>query len=186
MSPFRWVTPDSLGALHLQLSENQTRMANTMKIEIAPEWDELERIRLDAADFLEKHGFAEQVRVATVMVLSELLENSVKYGSFTHKTDKVSILLDLSGDHITVEVTNPIAESSLPNLDKLDKTIQWVRGFQDPFEAYVKRLREISKKPLDDKESGLGIVRIAYEGKVALDFFVSDKDLLTVSAVRNI
>ena len=161
-------------------------MANTMKTEIAPEWDELERIRLDAGDFLEKNGLAEQVSDATVMVLSELLENSVKYGSFTHKSDKVSIRLDLSGDQITVEITNPIAESSLPDLEKLDKTIQWVRGFQDPFEAYVKRLREISKKSLDDKESGLGIVRIAYEGKVALDFFVTEKDLLTVSAVRNI
>ena len=64
--------------------------------------------------------------------------------------------------------------------------IQWVRGFQDPFEAYVKRLREIAKKSLDDKESGLGIVRIIYEGQVDLDFFVTDKDLLTVSAILNL
>ena len=161
-------------------------MANTLKIEIAPDWDELERIRLEAGQFLERHGLADQVNHSTVMVLSELLENSVKYGSFSRKTDKVSVTLDLSPELITVEVSNPISDSSLPDLATLDKMIQWVRGFQDPFEAYVKRLREISKKPLDDKESGLGIVRIAYEGKVALDFFVGDNDLLTVSAVREL
>ena len=161
-------------------------MADIMKIELAPEWDELEPIRLEAGRFLEEHGFSEQVSHSTVMVLSELLENSVKYGSFSDEKDKVSVILELGTDQITVEVSNPIAESTLPHLDILDRTIQWVRGFQDPFEAYVKRLKEISKKPLDDRESGLGIVRIVYEGRVALDFFVSDQDVLTVSAVRNL
>ena len=46
----------------------------------------------------------------------------------------------------------------------------------------VEKLKEISKKPLEDEESGLGLARIAYEGKAILDFFVFE-DILNVSAV---
>ena len=161
-------------------------MVDKMHIEFVPDWDELEGIRLNASRFLEERGLAKSINHSMVMVLSELLENSIKYGSFTKSSAKVSVAVECSRKQITVEVTNPIGESSLSNLDSLDRMIQWVRGFQDPFEAYVKRLREISKKPLDDSESGLGIVRIVYEGHVDLDFFVTDEDLLTVSAIREL
>lgn len=161
-------------------------MVNKMHIDLAPEWDKLEEIRLEAGRFLEQHGLTQSINHSMVMVLSELLENSIKYGSFTEGSAKVSVDLECGRNQIMVEVTNPIDESCLPDLDNLDRMIQWVRGFQDPFEAYVKRLREIAKKSLDDKESGLGIVRIIYEGQVDLDFFVTDKDLLTVSAILNL
>ena len=161
-------------------------MVDIMHIDLAPDWDKLEGIRLDAGRFLEQHGATSVINHSMVMVLSELLENSVKYGSFSESADQVSVDLEYGRNQITVEVTNPISESSLADLDNLDRMIQWVRGFQDPFEAYVKRLREISKKPLDDRASGLGIVRIVYEGQVDLDFFVTNKDLLTVSAIRDI
>ena len=72
------------------------------------------------------------------------------------------------------------------NLSKLDKRIQWIRSFQDPFEAYIERIKEVSKKPLHDKESGIGLVRIAYEGNALLDFFVNDNSTVNVSAVTNI
>ena len=161
-------------------------MVDKMHIDLAPDWDQLEEIRLEAGRFLEQHGLAKSINQSTVMVLSELLENSIKYGSYSAGSDKVSVDLEYGRNQITVEVTNPINDSSLPDLDTLDRMIQWVRGFQDPFEAYVKRLREISIKPLDDRESSLGIGRIIYEGQVDLDFFVTDEDLLTVSAIRNL
>ena len=34
-----------------------------------------------------------------------------------------------------------------------------------------------------DENSGLGLVRIAYEGDAILDFFVSDEGILNVSAI---
>jgi hypothetical protein len=71
-------------------------------------------------------------------------------------------------------------------LSRLDQTIQWIRGYQDPFEAYIERIKEVSKKPLKDMESGIGLVRIAYEGKALLDFFVGDNNVLNVSVVSNI
>ena len=71
------------------------------------------------------------------------------------------------------------------HLRKLDKTLQWIRGFQDPFQAYVERIKQISRKPFDDEISGLGLVRIAYEGNAILDFFLSEDNQLNVSAVSN-
>ena len=71
------------------------------------------------------------------------------------------------------------------HLRKLDKTLQWIRGFQDPFQAYVQRIRKISRKPLDDEFSGLGLTRIAYEGQAILDFFLTEGNQLNVSAISH-
>ena len=154
-----------------------------MKATLSPNWDELEAVRQGAYDFLQDHDLHDDIVYSTVMVLSELLENSIKYGIFDPDS-KVQVSLDIDDRCIIIEVTNPVSEACYEDLEKLDRMVQWVRGYQDPFEAYVERMKEVSKKSLHDTESGLGIVRIAYEGNVTIDFFVSDEDLLTVSAIR--
>ena len=161
-------------------------MDTSMRIAINPVWGEIEAVRNRVHQFLEQLELSKNIISSMVMVLSELAENSIKYGSFKVPESQVEIHLEVGANMITAEVSNAVDDSCLANLKKLDRMIQWVRGYQDPFEAYVERLKEVSKKPLQDEESGLGIVRIAYEGKVVLDFFVSENDLLTVSAVRNL
>lgn len=156
-----------------------------MKVTLSPNWDELESVREEAYGFLHDRDLDDDIVYSTVMVLSELLENSIKYGHFKDSDSKVQIALTIDEPNIVVEVTNPVNEACYVDLEKLDRMIQWVRGYQDPFEAYVERMKEVSKKSLHDTESGLGIVRIAYEGNVTIDFFVNDEDLLTVSAIRS-
>ena len=156
---------------------------NTMKTTLRPDWDEIEPLRLKAYNFFGSHELSDNIVHSLVMVLGELLENSVKYGNYKASDDHIQISINVGKKIITIEVANPIDDSNLDDLKRLDRMIQWVRGYQDPFEAYIERLKEVAKKPLHDKESGLGIVRIAYEGDVILDFFVSEDNLLTVSAV---
>ncbi|MFC1543165.1 ATP-binding protein [Candidatus Neomarinimicrobiota bacterium] len=156
---------------------------NTMKITLSPNWDEIEPLRIQAYDFFGSHELSDNIIHSLVMVLGELLENSVKYGSYKTTDSRIQISINISKKIITIEVTNPVDDTNLNDLKSLDRMVQWVRGYQDPFEAYIERLKEVAKKPLHDKESGLGIVRIAYEGNVILDFFVSEDNLLTVSAV---
>jgi len=156
---------------------------DTMKVTLRPVWDEIEPLRLQAHDFFGSHGLSGNTIQSLVMVLGELLENSVKYGSYKESDGQIQISIHIGKKIITIEVTNPVDDSSLDDLKRLDRMIQWVRGYQDPFEAYIERLKEVAKRPLHDKESGLGIVRVAYEGDVILDFFVSEDNLLTVSAV---
>ena len=70
-------------------------------------------------------------------------------------------------------------------LKKLDDTIQWIRGYQSPFEAYVEKLKQVSAQPYAPGESGLGLARIAYEGQCVLDFYVDETDVLAMSAVHH-
>ncbi len=157
-------------------------MAHTLKLHLPPDWNQIEKIRIAGQGFLETHGFQRDLIHSLIMILSELLENSIKYGNFEKSSTEINISLDISKCIVTIEVNNPIDKRSADHLKRLDQTIQWIRGYQDSFQAYVEKLREISKKPLHDEESGLGLTRIAYEGKAILDFFVLD-NMLNVSAI---
>lgn len=160
-------------------------MYKTTTFSIAPDWDNIEDAREKVAQFLLANELHQDLIDTIVMVISELLENSLKYGSYTGEDDEVRVYIEISSSYIVAEVSNPIDDSCLPNLKKMDRMIQWVRGYQDPFEAYVQRLKLVSRKPIMDKESGLGLVRIAYEGDVTLDF-ISDKNSLSVSALKSL
>lgn len=158
-------------------------MGESMNVDIVPNWDEIERVRNAVSGYLNEHGFSADAVNAVTMVVSELVENAIKYGSYKRDTDIVKTTVSIDGKHVIVEVKNPIDNLSLPYLRHLDSTIQWIRGYQDPFETYIIKLRQISTKPLQDTESGLGLVRISYEGQSILDFYVNENNMLNVSAV---
>ena len=161
-------------------------MEDSLKITIKADWNEIEQVREKGGQFLRNYGFSEDDVHSVVMVISELIENSIKYGTFKKSQNNVTVTLNISKSLITIEVINPVDEKTAYDLKRLDRTIQWIRGYQDSFEAYIERMKEISKKPLNDEESGLGLVRIAYEGKAILDFFVREDNILNVSAVTRI
>jgi hypothetical protein len=160
-------------------------MEKILKLNLAPEWDEIEKVRNKSSGFLESHGFSESHINALTMVVSELMENAVKYGSFTGKAGLIDLSIDINKNNVIIEVKCPVDAGEISHLRKLDETIQWIRGFQDPFEAYIVKLKEVATKSLQDKESGLGLVRISYEGQSILDFYVGDDNILSVSAVYN-
>ena len=160
-------------------------MKRSMRLAVKAKWHAIEKIRNKSSRFLESHGLSSDSVQALTMVISELIENSIKYGKFTPPKNEVMVDIHVEEDMVTAEVVNPIDKTAYSHLKELDKTIQWIRGYQDPFEAYVERVKEVSKKPLSNEESGLGLTRIAYEGKAILDFFLGEDDLLNVSAVSN-
>ncbi len=161
----------------------KTPMKRSMKLTVKPNWEEIEQVRNSSSEFLRSHGFSGDAVNALTMVISELIENGIKYGNFKAPENKVFLTIHIGSRVVTVEVVNPVDETAHVHLRRLDRTIQWIRGYQDPFQAYTERIRAVSKRPLHDKESGLGLVRIAYEGKSILDFFVGDDNVLNVSAV---
>jgi len=163
-------------------------MKNSLKFSVKPKWNEIEQIRQKASGFLKSLGLSTDAVLSHTMVISELIENGIKYGNFKLPKDKVEVEIHRNRNIITVEVINPVDQfndATHDHLVKLDKTIQWIRGYQDPFEAYVEKLKEVSRRPLTDEESGLGLVRIAYEGQAILDFFVGEEGSINVSAVSN-
>ncbi len=158
-------------------------MKRSIKLMIDANWEDIETIRAESSRFLTSHRFSKDIVDAVTMIISELAENSIKYGSFADPEHKVEVNVSLAEDKIIVEVINPFNETAHRHLKRLDKTIQWIRGYQDPFEAYIERMKEVSRKPLTDEESGLGLVRIAYEGGAILDFFVNENGMVNISTI---
>lgn len=161
-------------------------MNKSIEFDVKPDWDEIEKVRNESADFLQSHELSDDTIHSLSMIISELIENGLKYGDFETEGNKVVVIINVAANMVTVEVLNPVDKSAYEHLSKLDKTIQWIRGYQDPFEAYIERIKEVSKKPLHDMESGIGLVRIAYEGNALLDFFVAENNMLNVSVVSNL
>jgi len=161
-------------------------MKTSIEFAVKPDWDEIEKVRNESVEFLQSHGLSDDTIHSLSMIISELIENGLKYGDFKTKGANVAVIINVATRSVSVEVLNPVDDSAFENLAKLDKTIQWIRGYQDPFEAYIERIKEVSKKPLHDLESGIGLVRIAYEGNALLDFFVAENNMLNVSAVSNL
>jgi hypothetical protein len=157
-------------------------MASTLKREILPDWDAIDGVRDEVMAFLRTTAEPTPVIDAIAMVVSELTENAIKYGKFTD-ADRVIVSVESSSGAITVEVRNPTSQEDMVQLSRLDRTIQWIRGYQDPFQAYLARLQEVSMQSVESGESGLGLVRVAYEGESSLDFYLGEGGTLAVSAV---
>lgn len=159
-------------------------MEPSLELSVRPRWEEIDAAREEAVSFLREHAFAEALVNAAGMIVCELAENATKYGAFDDPAQRIDIAIRKDVSSLTIEVKSPVGAADDENLRRLDKTVQWIRGFQNPFEAYLERLKEVSAQSLESRESGLGLVRIAYEGQSVLDFFLDEQNVLAVSAVH--
>ena len=155
---------------------------NVLQLRISPDWDTVKATWDASQAMLRESGLDNDDAYALSMVSQELLENAVKYGKF-ERGDAVAFEIRVSDEFVTIEVRSPVSESGESALREFDHMVQWVRSFADPFEAYVERMRAVSSQPYAAGKSGLGLARIAYEGRCLLDFYVDDSSTLAVSAV---
>jgi len=118
-------------------------MGEVLNLRIDPKWDEIEVVRQKCSDFLASKDFADDAVHALTMVVSELTENSIKYGTFKNNKKEVLVDVYVGYDMVTIEVNNPIGKEAHDNLQRLDKMIQGIRGYQDPFEAYIEKMKEV-------------------------------------------
>ena len=160
---------------------NRSARASVLDLGIEPEWDAVKAAWDPCRAMLARAGVGEDESYQLAMVAQELLENAVKYGSF-RGGERVALELRVLPEEVTVEVKSRVGVDDA-HLRRFDQTIQWVRGFQDPFEAYVERMKIVSAQPYAQGESGLGLTRIAYEGRCLIDFYVDGENTLAVSAV---
>lgn len=161
-------------------------MKNIMQFQITPEWENLDTVRDKTADFLRMNHVDEETMDAIMMNISELTENAIKYGSFDEKNNEIRSVVTITPGDIIVEVSNPLKQGDNFNPERLDRIVQWIRGYQNPFEAYIEKLKEVAMQPQTEGESGLGIVRIAYEGQSIIDFYINEQGVISVSAVYHL
>jgi hypothetical protein len=152
-----------------------------LDLAIAPDWDAVKRTWDPSHKMLVDAGLTADEGYQLAMVTQELLENAVKYGSFRHG-ERLLLGIRVTSEDVVIEVKSRVGVDDA-HLHSFDQRIQWIRGFQDPFEAYVERMKIVSAQPFSDGESGLGLARIAYEGRSIIDFYVDENNTLAVSAV---
>jgi hypothetical protein len=130
---------------------------------------------------LRRAGLSEEESYALAMAGQELLENAVKYGDASGRRP-VRLAVQIRDSEVTIEVECGVGADAA-HLQQFDRTIQWLRGFQDPFEAYVERLKQVSAESYRTGRSGLGLARIVYEARCLVDFYVDEAGVMAVSAV---
>jgi anti-sigma regulatory factor (Ser/Thr protein kinase) len=119
---------------------------------------------------------------ALAMVCAELLENAIKHG--LPDDDGVTLQLGEEDGAIVIAVTNAVDES-LPNTTRLRESLEWMKGFADPGEAYLAAMSQIYAEAGDHEvEGGLGLTRIAHEGGCRVDCDLSVPGRVTVRARR--
>jgi hypothetical protein len=149
---------------------------------IQPLWNVVQEIRNEVRRKMENRGA--ELRDATQMVASELVENAVKYGLiFDYESDMgIEFLFEVNDREIMIEVTN--SADSEYDLANVTRHIDAINKAKDPQQLYVQRLTELMDNP-GQGGSQLGLYRIAYEGEFSLSYEVADK-VITVKAYRKI
>lgn len=151
-------------------------------MQLEPEWDAIRGAWEPCDRLLTANGLGRDDAYGLCMVARELLENAVKYGAFHGGGPAIDLSLEVGPQEVTVEVRSPVGVDS-DELREFDRTVQSIRGYQDSFEAYVERLKLASAQAFGAGKGGLGLARIAYEGRCAVDFYVDTANVLAVSAV---
>lgn len=133
------------------------------------------------SSFLKSHGFSDKAIHEQIMIVEGLLKICMQYSGFKSSQEKMRVQIHISRDKITFEVSSPINGIQKKQLEELDKIIQFIHGYQDPFEAVLK-----FKEASGIGSKGLALAKLAYEGKATLDFFVSEENIINMSAIRTI
>ena len=131
--------------------------------------------------FLKSHGLTDQNVQEQIWITKELLQACAHYSGAEASQESPTIQIDVSSDKVTVEVSNQINGIERGQLEELDKLIQSIRGYQDPFEALLKL-----KTSSSCDTTGEALARLSYQGNTAVDFFVSENNTMKMSAVRTI
>lgn len=161
-------------------------MESQLDLRVRADWSEMARVNEAAGAYLASCELSTEAVQKYTMVVCELVENAIKYGSFPSPEDRIDVHVSVASVAISVQVTHHCHETGTAGLGDLDRTVQWLRSYQAPFEAYVARMKAISREPLDAEKSGLGLARITYEGRALLDFYVDENSMLSVSAVSSL
>ena len=156
-------------------------MNKSIRFIVIPNEIKSDKIREKTLNFFESQGLAKKLAHEQVNILIGLMENCLYYSGCISPKDKMSISIFISEDSITTEVSNPIKSLENNKLNKLDKTIQFIRGYQDPFEAYM-----LLQSEYNEGSSELALAKLACESRSLIDFFVSADNIISMSAFRKL
>jgi hypothetical protein len=153
-----------------------------ISVTIKPTWTLIKEIQSQAEKFMKDHGKNQDIIDATIMCVTELIENAVKYGADKPDGSNIDFNLSAFDDTISIVVTNGYHNES--DLKNVIENIDRIKASNDPSALYVERLQQLMENPRPGV-SQLGLYRIAYEGEFLLDYKCGNGSL-TVIAQRKI
>jgi hypothetical protein len=141
----------------------------SIDLPVRSEWSNVDQLRASVQNCFTAIFSAVAGCHSLAMVTGELLENAIKYGDWTG-VDEQRFRLRVWGHgrsaHVAVE--NPVDQGD-DHAREVMKTLDWMRGFASPIDAYRAKLLEVAAAAdRDPGASKLGLVRIAYEGNCTL------------------
>ncbi len=146
------------------------------------EWSSVERLRSSILNCLTAAFGALPGLDSVAIVVSELLENAVKYGAREGSQPALRLRVWGQGPRASVSVDNPIDPDD-PNLGELFRTIEWIESQPSAADAYRARLLAVAASP--DVSSGrLGLARIACEGDCSIAADVTDRRLRVTAELQ--
>ncbi|HNR86875.1 MAG TPA: hypothetical protein PKM65_00885 [Spirochaetota bacterium] len=119
---------------------------------------------------------------ATMMTVSELIENAIKYGTPVSSSTDIDFELTITDRTISISISNGIVAMS--DYENVKRHLDLIGQSDNPGELYTKRLMELMENPRPGV-SQLGLYRIAYEGEFSLSYRFENK-ILTIFAERAI
>jgi hypothetical protein len=139
----------------------------TIDLPVTSKWDDIALVRSSVEMCLSTLFHSLERSQTLAMVTGELLENAVKYGSWNRDSGVFRLRIwGSQGSDAFVQVSNPVASDDVAGT-VLD-AIRALRAAESPAEAYRARMIEIANGT-GRSGSGLGLLRIAYEGACELD-----------------
>ena len=158
-----------------------TNLTLSLDLSFPPEWARIDRARETVAHSVAAVYADDELRDALSIVSAELLENAVRYGAPGQAAVRITIQ-ELGGEFV-VRVTNEV-DSTTTHAGLLQRKLTWLARFGSPADAYVAALQEVYERGAQSSQSGLGLVRVAYEGGCRLACEHDGSGAVTVRAVR--
>lgn len=145
-------------------------------ISLRDAWEELKRVRSSIEDYFANSS--EDVRNAATMAALELAENVLKHGA---EGGAGLVTMTVEKGEVVISTQNRVRSSKAAAA--VSERIRRITE-KDARELYITRMLEIMQGP-NAPESGLGLLRIAYEGSFRLSCEVTG-DRVHIQARRRI
>lgn len=143
-------------------------------LEIPNRWRNTQRVRASVGHCVQAAFLSEDDATSVSMVSSELVENAFKYG-----TRSVSYSLRRHQTDLVIEVVSQ--GGSTEDRARLRERLSWIRSFPTAEQAYLARLEQVAAD-MREGESGMGLVRIAFQGRCELECSEPDPGRVLVRA----
>jgi hypothetical protein len=156
---------------------------NYLDISFTPKWDYIPLTRNYIENFL-LNSINNKLKITKItLVISELLENAIKYA---HDDGIRTMIKKLKNNRkVELRVRNTIMKSEA---DQLINYIDEVNSDPDPFKFYIEKLK--SSITRNDGKIGLGLSRIKYEGEANLSARFFDREdgtgIIEIKAIFNL